>query len=184
MSLSDLAFFISLTRLVIPQYTNAPRSKKQLQKVTLGNSKASSHWPNVIDGDCRLRPACKHQFILEDPDAGKDWRQKEKRAAEDEMVRKHHQVNGCESEQTLGGTEGQGSLACCSLWSRTESDTTWWLNNNNTGKSLPKSLWPLWASPHGGPLSLKVPLVSVSWHLSANYGGESKKHIKFHHCGS
>ena len=29
----------------------------------------------------------KNQFIGKDPDAGKDGRQKEKRAAEDEMVR-------------------------------------------------------------------------------------------------
>ena len=26
----------------------------------------------------------------------------------------HHQLNGHESEQTLGDSEGQGSLACCS----------------------------------------------------------------------
>ena len=33
---------------------------------------------------------------------------------EDEMVGWHHQLNGCEFEQTLGDSEGQGSLACCS----------------------------------------------------------------------
>ena len=27
--------------------------------------------------------------------------------------------------------EGQGSLACCSLWSLEELDTTWQLNNSN-----------------------------------------------------
>ena len=35
---------------------------------------------------------------------------------EDEMVGWHHQLNGHETEQTLGVGEGQGSLACCSLW--------------------------------------------------------------------
>ena len=35
---------------------------------------------------------------------------------EDEMAGWHHQLNGCESEQTLGDGEGQGSLACCSPW--------------------------------------------------------------------
>ena len=35
-----------------------------------------------------------------------------------------------ESEQTLGDSEGQGSLACCSPWGRKESDTTEQLNNN------------------------------------------------------
>ena len=34
--------------------------------------------------------------------------------AEDEMVRQHHQLNKHEFEQTLGDSEGQGRLACCS----------------------------------------------------------------------
>ena len=32
----------------------------------------------------------------EKTDVGKDWRQKEKRVAEDEMVRQHHKLNGHE----------------------------------------------------------------------------------------
>ena len=40
----------------------------------------------------------------------------EKGATEDEMVGWHYQFNGRESEQTLGDSEGQGSLACCSPW--------------------------------------------------------------------
>ena len=36
---------------------------------------------------------------------------------EDEMVGWHHQLNGHEFEQTLGNSEEQGSLVCCSLWS-------------------------------------------------------------------
>jgi len=35
---------------------------------------------------------------------------------EDEMIGWHHQLNGHECEQTLGNTEGQASLACCSPW--------------------------------------------------------------------
>ena len=31
---------------------------------------------------------------------------------EDEMVGGHHQLNGQEFEQALGGGEGQGSLVC------------------------------------------------------------------------
>ena len=38
---------------------------------------------------------------------------------EDEMVGWHH-----EFEQTLGDSEGQGSLGCCSPWGHKESDTT------------------------------------------------------------
>ena len=61
-------------------------------------------------------PDVKNWLIGKDPDAGKDWRQEEKRTIEDEMVGWHHQLNGHEFEQTLGDSEGQGSLACCSWW--------------------------------------------------------------------
>ena len=37
-------------------------------------------------------------------------------ATEDEMVGWHHQLNGLEFEKTPGGSERQGSLACCSPW--------------------------------------------------------------------
>ena len=50
---------------------------------------------------------------------------------EDEMVRQHHRLNGHEFEQTLGGSGGQGSLACGSAavhGGHKESDTTEQLN--------------------------------------------------------
>ena len=40
------------------------------------------------------------------------------------MVREHHGPNGYEFEQTLGDSEGQGSLVHCSPWGHKESDTT------------------------------------------------------------
>ena len=43
-------------------------------------------------------------------------RREETRAAEDEMVRWHHRLNGHEPGQTPGDGEGQGGLACCSPW--------------------------------------------------------------------
>ena len=49
---------------------------------------------------------------------------------EDEMVGWHYCLNGQEFEQSQGDGEEQGSLACCSLWGRKESDTTQRLNNN------------------------------------------------------
>ena len=63
-------------------------------------------------------------LIGEDPDAGKDWQQKEKGAAEDETVRYHHQCNEHESEQTLGDSGGQRSLACYSIGGNKKSDMT------------------------------------------------------------
>ena len=43
----------------------------------------------------------------------------------------HHHLNGHKFEQTLGGGEGQGNLACCSPWDHKDSDTTEQLDNNN-----------------------------------------------------
>ena len=78
--------------------------------------------------------------IWEDPDAGKDWGQEVKGMTEDEMVGRHHRLNGCESEWAPGVGEGQGSLECCSPWGRKKSDTTERLNCNNTGTDSLKSV--------------------------------------------
>ena len=51
-------------------------------------------------------PDAKSQLIGKVPDAGKDWRQEEKGATEDEMVGWHHQLNGQKFKQTLGDIEG------------------------------------------------------------------------------
>ena len=69
-------------------------------------------------------------LVRKDPDAGKDWRQKVKRASEDEMAVWHHQCNRHELGQTPGDGEGQGGLVCCSPWGCEESYMTEWLSNN------------------------------------------------------
>ena len=52
----------------------------------------------------------------------------EKGTTKDEMVGWHHQLNGHESEQTLGVGDGQGSPVCCSPWGHKELDMTEQLN--------------------------------------------------------
>ena len=47
-----------------------------------------------------------------------------KRVTEDEVVGWCHWLSGCEFEETLGVSEGQGSLCCFSPWGRKESDRT------------------------------------------------------------
>ena len=42
----------------------------------------------------------------------------------DEMDGLHRQLNGHEFEQIPGGSEGQGSLACCNPWGGKEVDMT------------------------------------------------------------
>ena len=84
---------------------------------TDSENEASILWP----------PHAKSQLIGKHPDSGKDWGQEEKGMTEDEMVGWHHRLNGHEFEQSLGDTEGQGSLACCSPWRHKKSDT--WLSD-------------------------------------------------------
>ena len=65
---------------------------------------------------------------------------------EDEMVGRHHWLDGCEFEQAPGVDDGQESLVCCSPWDRKESDTTerlnWtelknvWMIGNNSGNAV------------------------------------------------
>ena len=84
---------------------------------TDAETEAARHWPSDAKG----------QLIRKDPNAGKDWSQ-EKGTTEDEMDGWHYWLNGHEFEQAPGDGEGQGSLACCSPWSRKESDMTEQLN--------------------------------------------------------
>ena len=70
----------------------------------------------------------KSQLAGKYPDARKDWGLEEKGMTEDEMVGWHHRLNGHESEQIPGDSEGQGSLACCSPWGHKESDMIEGLN--------------------------------------------------------
>ena len=62
----------------------------------------------------------KSWLIGKDPDTRKDWGQEEKGTTEVEMDGWHHWLNGHEFEQTLGDSEEQRSLVCCSSWSRKE----------------------------------------------------------------
>ena len=66
----------------------------------------------------------KSQLIRKGPDTGKDCRWEEKGTTEDEMVRWHHLLNGQEFKQTLGDSEGQGSLPRSRDHGAAESDMT------------------------------------------------------------
>ena len=86
---------------------------------TVAEAEALMLWP----------PDVKSWFTGKDP--GKHWEQEEKRATEDEMVGWHHCLSGYESEQTLGDSEGQRSLVCCSPWGRkSQTGLRDWTENN------------------------------------------------------
>ena len=96
-----------------------PKGNQLWRFIGRTDAEASTLWP----------PDVKSWLIGKDPDAEKDWRQKDKGAAEDEIVGQHHWINEHEFEQTKGDGEGQGNLACCSPRGCKELDMTEWLNN-------------------------------------------------------
>ena len=116
---------------VLEKTLESPLGSKEIKPV---NPKGNQSWIFIGRTDTETPilwpPDVKKWLIGKDTDAGKDWREKEKGMAENEIVGWHHWLNGHESEQTLGDSEGQGSLACCSAWGPKESDRTEWLNSN------------------------------------------------------
>ena len=102
-------------------------SPSESREIKTDNTKGNTHWKDFYAEDKALilwSPGEKSWLTGKDPDAGKDWGQEEKGAAEDEMVEWHHRLNEHESEQSLGDSEGQGSLVCWSSWGRKELDMT------------------------------------------------------------
>ena len=119
---------------VLEKTLESPLDCKEIQPV---NPKENQSWIFFRRTDAEAEvpilwpPDVKNWLIGKDPDAGKDLGQEEQGTTEDEMVGWHHWLNEHEFEQTLGDSEGQGSLACCSPWGCKESDTTEWQNNNS-----------------------------------------------------
>ena len=97
----------------------SPFDCKEIKPV---NSKRHQPWIFIGRTDAKTEapilwpPVAKRWLIGKDPDAGKHWGQEEKGETDDEMVGWHYWINSLEFEQTLGNSEGQGSLAYCALW--------------------------------------------------------------------
>ena len=115
----------------------SPLDCKEIQLV---HPKGNQSWVFIGRNDAKAEtpilwpPDVKSWLIWKDPDAGKDWGQKEKGMTENEMVGWHHQLNGHEFRWTLGVGDGQGGLVCCGSWGCKESDKTEWLNWTDGGK--------------------------------------------------
>ena len=111
-------------QIVLEKTLESPLNIKKIKPVSL---KGNQSWIHIARTDVEAEAPIlwlsdgKSQLIEKDPDSGKDWRQKQKWAAEDEMVGWHHWLNGNECEQT---PEGQRSLACGNPWGHKELDTT------------------------------------------------------------
>ena len=72
----------------------------------LVSPKGSQPWIFIGRTDAKAEASILWPPHVKDPDAGKDWRQEEKWAAEDKMIRWYHRLNGCEFMQTPGDREG------------------------------------------------------------------------------
>ena len=76
--------------MVLEKTLESPLDSKEIKPV---NPKGNQPWIFIGRTDAEAEapilwpPDVKTRLFGKDPDAGKDWRQKEKRAAEDEMVR-------------------------------------------------------------------------------------------------
>ena len=99
--------------MVLEKTLESPLNCKEIKPV---HPKGNQSWIFIGRTDAEAEtpilwlPGGKSWLTGKDPDAGKDWRREEKETTEDEMVRRHHQLNGHEFEQTPGDGEGQGSL--------------------------------------------------------------------------
>ena len=87
-----------------------PESSLDGKEINPVNLKGNQPWilPGRTDAVAPILwpPDATSWLIGKDPDARKDGRQKEKRVAENEMVRLYHQLNRHESEQILRDGEG------------------------------------------------------------------------------
>ena len=92
---------------VLEKIPEGPLDYKEIKPV---NPKGNQSWIIMQSTDVEVEapiPDVKNSIIGKDPDTGKDWRQKDKGAAEDEMVRWHHRLNGHEFKQIQGDSEGR-----------------------------------------------------------------------------
>ena len=113
---------------VLEKTLESPLDSKEIQLV---HSKGNQSWIFIGRTDAEAEtpivwpPDVKNWLIGKDLDAGKEWSWEEKGTKEEEMVVWHHRRK---FEQAPGVGDGQGSLACCSLWGCKESDMTERLN--------------------------------------------------------
>ena len=141
--------------MVLEKTLESPLDCKEIQPV---HSKGDQSWIFIGRTDAEAEapilwlPDAKSWLVRKDPEAGKDWRQEAKGMFRlGEMFAWHHWLNAHEFEQAPGDGEGQGSLVCCSPWSRKER-----LNNSSNACVL-SCVW-LFLTPqtvvHQAPLSM------------------------------
>ena len=116
---------------VLEKTLESPLDCKEIQPVhPIGNQSWIFIGRTDVEAEAPILrpPDAKNWLLGKDLDSRKDWRQEEKGMTQDEIVGWHQWLNGYEFEQAPRDGEGQGGLACCSLWGCKESDMTERLN--------------------------------------------------------
>ena len=115
---------------VLEKTLESPMDSEEIKPVNL---KGNQSWLFIGRMDAEAEapilwpPDAKSWPIGKDPDAGKDWRQKEKGMTENEMIGWHHWLDGHEFEQTLG--DGQGHAVVHGVTKgQTQLSDWWWLS--------------------------------------------------------
>ena len=104
---------------VLEKTLESPVDCKEIQPV---HPKGDQSWVFIGRTDAEAEtpilwpPDVKSWLVWKDPEAQKDWRQREKGTTEGELAGLHHRLNGHEFEWPPGVGDGQGGLACCGPW--------------------------------------------------------------------
>ena len=106
---------------VLEKTLESPLDSKEIKLV---NPKGNQPWifTETTDAEAPVLwpPGVKSWLTTKDPDAGKDWRQKEKRVAENEMVRQIANSMDINLRKLRKRVEEPGTLQC---WGHRESGT-------------------------------------------------------------
>ena len=110
----------------------SPLGRKEIKPV---NPKGSQPWIFIWRTEAEAPifwpPDVKKWLIKKDPDAAKDWRQKKKGEAKDEIVIWHYWLNQHDLSKLWEIVKDRGAQGAAVHGSLKESDTTQQLNNNN-----------------------------------------------------
>ena len=103
-----------------------PKGNQSL--IFIGRTDAEAETPTLWPPDAKNWPIRKDQMLV------KDWRQEKKGMTEDEMIGWHHWLDRHEFEQSPGVGDGQGSLACCSGFSSSQTQLNIWTEPLSIGQ--------------------------------------------------
>ena len=133
-----------LWTMVLEKTLQNPLDSKEIKPVHPKGNQLSVHWKDWCWSwsSNTLATWCEQLTYWKNPDSGKDWRQKEKRASENEIAGWHHQFNGHEFEQAPGVCQNLCSLHwwCHSAISSSDSLFSFCLQSFPASGTFPMSV--------------------------------------------